>query len=220
MKVKVSEATDNQLNWMVAKCEGRALREPVYATNKDVESSMTPFTLWETTGTYRDDTCIGAAVSPITVTRYGINYAVGASAPSISFTDSKGRSALGSVGMFFLTKEEAELDAQLCLFGGLDGYSPTTDWSQGGPIIERERIELCSYSNDGVETAFKSMGDERGNYSHEEEYVVSVPEVVVWTAWVKYGSYKQDGRTPLIAAMRCFVTSRLGDEVEVPEELK
>lgn len=28
------------------------------------------------------------------------------------------------------------------------------------------------------------------------------------------------GPTPLIVAMRCFVASRLGDEVDVPEELK
>ena len=27
------------------------------------------------------------------------------------------------------------------------------------------------------------------------------------------------GPTPLIAAMRCYVASKLGDEVEVPEEL-
>ena len=30
---------------------------------------------------------------------------------------------------------------------------------------------------------------------------------------------KQDGPTPLIAAMRCFVASRLGEEVDMPEEL-
>jgi hypothetical protein len=29
-----------------------------------------------------------------------------------------------------------------------------------------------------------------------------------------------EGPTPLIAAMRCFVVSHLGDEIEVPEELK
>jgi hypothetical protein len=29
----------------------------------------------------------------------------------------------------------------------------------------------------------------------------------------------QYGDTPLIAAMRCYVASKLGDEVEVPEEL-
>ena len=28
-----------------------------------------------------------------------------------------------------------------------------------------------------------------------------------------------DGPTPLIAAMRCYVTCKLGDEVEIPEEL-
>jgi len=28
------------------------------------------------------------------------------------------------------------------------------------------------------------------------------------------------GDTPLIAAMRCYVASKLGDEVEIPEELK
>lgn len=203
MKVKVSEATDNQINWMVAVAEGRALREPVYATNKDVESSMTPFTLWETTGTYRDDTCIGAVVSPIKVTRYGINHAVGASAPSISFTDSKGRSALGSVNMFFLTKEEAELDAQLCLFGGLDGYSPTTYWDQGGPIIEREKIEIHYYCNPDEVMASLHIGE----YDDEGEFIAD-------------SHHPMTGPTPLISAMRCFVISRLGDEVEVPEELK
>ena len=29
-----------------------------------------------------------------------------------------------------------------------------------------------------------------------------------------------EGPTPLIAAMRCYVASKLGDEIEVPEELK
>jgi hypothetical protein len=28
-----------------------------------------------------------------------------------------------------------------------------------------------------------------------------------------------DGTTPLIAAMRCYVASKLGDEVEIPVEL-
>ena len=36
------------------------------------------------------------------------------------------------------------------------------------------------------------------------------------------GGYRQKtwfGKTKLIAAMRCYVASKLGDEVEVPEEL-
>jgi len=31
---------------------------------------------------------------------------------------------------------------------------------------------------------------------------------------------KQSGPTPLIAAMRCYVASKLGDEIKLPEELK
>ena len=30
----------------------------------------------------------------------------------------------------------------------------------------------------------------------------------------------QDGPTPLIAAMRCYVASKLGDEIDVPKEIK
>jgi hypothetical protein len=34
------------------------------------------------------------------------------------------------------------------------------------------------------------------------------------------GDIKMTGTTPLIAAMKCFVASVLGDEVDVPEEFK
>jgi len=37
-------------------------------------------------------------------------------------------------------------------------------------------------------------------------------EVFNWT-------YKQQGYTPLIAAMRCYVASKLGDDINIPEEL-
>jgi hypothetical protein len=69
----------------------------------------------------------------------------------------------------------------------LNKYS--TDWAQGGPIIEREK------------TAIKENG-----YGH-------------WFAKVGAGKWMR-GPTPLIAAMRCYVASKLGDEVEIPEELK
>ena len=40
----------------------------------------------------------------------------------------------------------------------------------------------------------------------------------VWNA-AKYDlDWYISGPTPLIAAMRCFVSSKLGDEVEIPEE--
>jgi hypothetical protein len=70
----------------------------------------------------------------------------------------------------------------------------STDWSQGGPIIERERITL-----DGTAILNQWMA------------VFYVPDEEPW---------EMRGPTPLIAAMRCFVAAHLGDEVEVPEELK
>jgi len=74
-------------------------------------------------------------------------------------------------------------------------YSPSTYWSQGGLIIEREKIGFWAYTL-----------DEEGN------------ENPGWYAETFAGSVAT-GPTPLIAAMRCFVASELGDEVEVSEEL-
>lgn len=71
-------------------------------------------------------------------------------------------------------------------------FKPSTDWSQGGPIIERENISV--QARDGVWSASMKMPD--GS----------------WPIW----GY---GPSPLIAAMRCYVASKLGDEVEVPDEL-
>ena len=68
-------------------------------------------------------------------------------------------------------------------------YNPSTDWSQGGPIIERENIALYPHG-DGTYEAEVFLNPKRGA-----------------------------GPTPLIAAMRCFVTSKLGESVAVPEEL-
>lgn len=79
----------------------------------------------------------------------------------------------------------------------VETYSPSTDWSQGGPIIERERIQL----NNGTPPGREFM----------------------WHAtvhgWHRHVHAQMSGPTPLIAAMRCFVASKLGDEVDVPEEL-
>jgi hypothetical protein len=83
-------------------------------------------------------------------------------------------------------------------------YRPDTDWSQGGPIIEREKFALEYDSEWGAHdpTDPEDNGDR-------------------WYAvWSQLNmSYDCYGPTPLIAAMRCFVASKLGDEVDVPEEL-
>jgi hypothetical protein len=76
-------------------------------------------------------------------------------------------------------------------------FCPSTDWAQGGPIIEREKITLDA-----------AMGD-------------------VWRAKMEYTNddslrpqwSEEDGPTPLIAAMRCYVASKLGDDIEIPKEV-
>jgi Protein of unknown function (DUF2591) len=70
------------------------------------------------------------------------------------------------------------------------GYSPSTSWAQGGPIIEREKITPQFME---------------GGY---------------WRAWIEVSHKVSYGPTPLIAAMRCYVASKMGDEVEIPEEGK
>ena len=74
----------------------------------------------------------------------------------------------------------------------------STDWSQGGPIIERNEIGIC-----------RNAPCTKG---HEWE---AMPSITAKGAGGKWGY----GPTPLIAAMRCYVASKLGDEVEIPEEL-
>ncbi len=64
--------------------------------------------------------------------------------------------------------------------------SYSTDWAQGGPIIERESIDLVK------------MGNKQ---------------------WRADCGPAKTGSTPLIAAMRCYVANKLGDEVEIPERL-
>jgi hypothetical protein len=81
----------------------------------------------------------------------------------------------------------------------VDGYpyrvwQPHTNWLQGGPIIEREGIGLHFDDDDNDPWAARPyLGD-------------------TWNLML--------GPTPLIAAMRCYVASKLGEEVEIPEELK
>ena len=74
----------------------------------------------------------------------------------------------------------------------------STDWAFGGPLIEREEISIS------------------------REFAASKVE---WAAWTP-APIRDDaeafgyGPTPLIAAMRCYVASKLGDEVEIPKGLK
>ena len=89
--------------------------------------------------------------------------------------------------------DDCEVHAGNVLYGrvtsGFVHYNPSTNWAQGGPIIERE---FMSSEYSGVWRYFATCGGV---------------------------NFMGVGPTPLIAAMRCLVASKLGDEVEIPEEL-
>ena len=88
-----------------------------------------------------------------------------------------------------MRNDDGSLFPQPVWSDGLWQQNYSTSWGQGGPIIERERIGVWW-----------------GGVWHAK-YDGCKPEAV------------QDSDYPLIAAMRCFVFSKLGDEVDVPEEL-
>lgn len=75
---------------------------------------------------------------------------------------------------------------------GMWGWA--TDWSQGGPIIERERIAIGFDGYDDIDSALP-----------------------IWSACKYVDGFERYGPTPLIAAMRYYVASKLGDDVDVPE---
>lgn len=75
-----------------------------------------------------------------------------------------------------------------------DSYSPSIEWAQGGPIIELGKISV-------LETGDANKWE--GRWWHE----ANLNFLCVY------------GPTFLIAAMRCYVASKLGDSVKVPDEL-
>lgn len=76
-----------------------------------------------------------------------------------------------------------------------DNYS--TCWNKGGPIIEREGIAIHPSPTWTARYGLTTLAHHGGYRGH----------------------FQSIGSTPLIAAMRCFVRSKLGDEVDIPEEL-
>jgi hypothetical protein len=78
---------------------------------------------------------------------------------------------------------------------GLDGWlAPVNycgNWEHGGPIIEREGISVWVFDD------------------------------VTWKAENPFVGVDcvYEGDTPLIAVMRCYVASKLGYTIDVPEEL-
>ena len=92
---------------------------------------------------------------------------------------------------------EYTLHETIVMIGSME-YRPSIDWAQGGPIIEREEIGLRRNAPSMPDSLWEAMG--------------SITAKGAGYRWAV-------GPTPLIAAMRCFVASKLGNEPEVPEEL-
>ena len=96
-------------------------------------------------------------------------------------------------GAYYTLALDKDTDGTLRVnFGGM--YPEwSTDWQESGSIIEREGIQIQKHKSGWVALP------EDAQFS-EEEY--------------------QEGSTPLIAAMRCYVASKLGEEVDLPVEIK
>ncbi len=92
---------------------------------------------------------------------------------------------------------EGEDYSPITTYSGLGAEFPptnySTNWAQGGPIIERERM----WFKHGPSTGWEAIHG-----------LFLFPNCITGM-----------GPTMLVAAMRCYVASKLGDEVDVPEEL-
>ena len=86
-------------------------------------------------------------------------------------------------------------------------YSPSTVWAQAGPILEREITKI-----------FRNVG---GTWSAMILKDVPIPSEDRGTslALTRRAQWNGAGPTPLIAAMRCYVASKLGETAKVPDEL-
>lgn len=88
-------------------------------------------------------------------------------------------------------------------------YSPSTDWESGGPIIEREHIYIRPTITEGGYRTAHSFDAVEAKIELPAGSTTYDPHAVVF----------EYGPTPLIAAMRAYVASKLGDTVDVPAEL-
>ena len=73
--------------------------------------------------------------------------------------------------------------------------SPSTDWSQGGPLIDKYAVKVEHFPGETIASKANAR--------------VAMNRTAYW----------QSGPTPLVALCRAIVAANLGDVVSVPEEL-
>ena len=87
-------------------------------------------------------------------------------------------------------------------------------WSNGDPMV---RLNPCP------DVYYRAEYDPSTNWQHGGP-IIGRENICLWSEghdWEAshYGEHIVWAETPLIAAMRCYVASKLGDEVEIPAEL-
>jgi hypothetical protein len=96
------------------------------------------------------------------------------------------------------------------------------DWA----VAKCEGVALLDPHGNKWELCWTLLGDDSGEYyAPSTDWAIGGAiierELIAihgdWRATLGEGTY--EGPTPLIAAMRCYVASKLGDEVEIPKEL-
>jgi hypothetical protein len=93
-----------------------------------------------------------------------------------------------------VTVDYVDDEINRCLLMRMGGrFNPSTNWAQAGSIIEREGIGIAPQE-------FISGGQ-------------------VWLSMLFGGSHESQGPTPLVTAMRAYVTECIGDEIDIPTEL-
>lgn len=85
----------------------------------------------------------------------------------------------------------------------------------GPKVVQSLRESELNFA-EGIPLYFPK-GNESGDH-YEPVWIAAIERLRADDEDYVYWSWQ--GPTPLIAAMRCYVASKLGDEVEIPEELK
>ena len=86
------------------------------------------------------------------------------------------------------------VESACVIASSMERYRPSSDWADGGPIIEREKISLWRYPD-------------------LDSWHACLEFAFVRDEGLKVKSYCQ-GPTPLIAAMRCFAASKFWQVAE------
>lgn len=92
-------------------------------------------------------------------------------------------------------------------WSGAKYFEPSKNWGHGGPIIERENISLSPPTS-----SIHRNGGPKAGWGPSGRWTAST-----WHAGVSgKRSIASDKDSPLVVAMRCYVASKMGAEIDVP----